>query len=471
MKTRFVTLVALVMSLFVVGVGCSDDENGIVTPVTIDLGNGALIRITHASPDAGKVDVYARGISTPIIEDFEYGETTPYLDIAPGTYDLELRAANAPATSTPAFEVNGLTIAQDDKITAIAMGLLMDSDPARTFRVIPYFENFDTPSAGNAIARIIHAGSDAPTVSLDVGNDGGTPEVPTFERFKEVVDTGVELPANTEIQIAVKVGSATVTIFTTPQLPAGAELFVIATGLLSELPRDEAGFSLLAVAPTGTVGFVKQNPVVFALHGSPDAGPVDILAGTTELVTDIDFGQLSDALQVPPAAYTLTFRTATGATVAATTPMLDAGERYLAIASGFAGGGTPAFTLLPFADHFDEPNGGAQVRVVHASPDAPDVNVGTLNGNNVDAIPAFSGLKFTDASGATGFELPAANLTIGVSGTTSPTAVASFDVATAPGLRAFAVAIGSFLGNGQTFRLAIVDATNFPWQAQVVLPN
>lgn len=469
MKVRIFTVAVLMMSSLIVG--CSDDDNPDVTGVAPGLGNGAQVRVAHLSPDAPAVDVYAEGVSMPIISNFAYGATSAYLDIAPGTYNIQLRAAGSPASSVPAYETGDVTIGLGDRITAVAMGLLSSGDPADQFRIIPYIENFAAPS-GNARVRIVHAGADAPTVALDVGNDG-TPEVPNFARFAETGADGIELPANTELQIAVWAGSPLqrVTVFTTPQLPAGGELFVVATGLLDKLPREANGFSLYAIGGNGAVGFVKQNPVVFALHGSPDAGPVDILAGTTELVTDIDFGELSGAIQVPPAAYTLTFRTTAGATVAADTPALAAGERYLAIASGFAGGGTPAFTLLPYADTLLQPNGGATVRVVHASPDAPSVDVGTASGNTVTPIEDFSGLAFSDASKSAGTELPVANLTVGVAAANTTAAVATFDITTTAGLRAYAVAVGSLAGTGESFRLVLVNTSVFPWIGAEVLPN
>lgn len=191
------------------------------------------------------------------------------------------------------------------------------------------------------------------------------------------------------------------------------------------------------------------------------------------LVSDLAFGELSGPVQVPPASYTLDFKaTGNSATAAsATTPDLAAGERYLAIATGFLGGGDPTFRLLPLGDGFTLGAATAYVRVVHASPDAPAVDVGTVSGGVVTAVPAFVDLAFEESSTATGTSLPIGSLAIGVAqtGTTAP--VATFDLTTTAGLRAFAVAAGSLGGTGESFRLVILDTSVFPWTAAVVFPN
>ncbi|MEJ2721366.1 MAG: DUF4397 domain-containing protein [bacterium] len=475
MKTRFNKLITLglVAMLAAFTTGCSDDDD---TPTNVnnDMGNGAMVRVIHASPDAPAVDIYAEGVTKPLVTNVAYGTTTAYLNIAPGTYNIQLRAAGSDPTSQPAYETGDLAIPKGAKITAVAMGLISSADAADQFRVIPYVENFSAPGAGNAAVRIIHASADAPTVALDVGNDGTT-EISNFGRFDDSGEAGVPLPAGVELQIAVWAGSPLqrVTVFTTPQLPEGIELFVIATGLLSELPRDADGFSLLAVGPGGTIGFIKQNPVVFALHGSPDAPAVDIFAGGAELVDNLAFGQLSGAVQVPPGSYDLDFRVHDNGAVAATkaTPVLSAGERYLAVASGFVGGGTPAFELLPYDESFVVSGGDARVRVIHASPDAPRVDVGTVAGNVLTPIPAFTDLGFKDASSGGGQSLPAAVLSVGVAQTGTTLPVATFGITTSPGLRAYAVAAGSLSGTGETFRLILVDTSVFPWAAAEVLPD
>lgn len=470
---KMLTKMIVLTAMLAFSVGCSDEETLLGSGV--ELGSGAELRVVHSSPDAPAVDVYAEGVAEPIFAGLAYGEATSYRSLNPGDYNIQLRKAGADPGSAPVFETGLLTIPDGARITALAAGLLTSASSDDRFRILTLVEGFKDPGAGSAAVRIVHAGPDAPTVALDVGNDG-VPEVSNFARFGETGAAGVALPSDTEIQIAVWAGNplTRVTVFTTPRLPDGGELFVIATGLLNRLPREVDGFSLLAIAPTGAIGFIKQNPVVFALHASPDAPPVDIYAGSTILAGNLEFGMLSGAIQVPPASYTLDFKAAGDMNTAASlpTPELVSGERYLAIASGFLLAGAPEFRLLPVGDSFSaDLISGALVRVVHASPDAPIVDVGTVAGGVLTPVDEFSGLAFEGASKGEGTPLPVGTLPIGIAKTTTTTPVATFDVTTMPGLKAFVVAAGSLEGTGKSFRLLVVDTTSFPWAAAEIQPN
>lgn len=453
---------------------CGDDSTPDPDPDPDPQGEASL-RVVHASPDAPAVDIYAEGVAEPLITELAYGETSAYLDLVPGEYNIQIRAAGAAADSAPVFETGDLTIPDGATITALAAGFLAGTAADDQFRVIPLVEDFDAVASGTARVRIVHASPDAPTVAIDVGNDG-TPEVAALARFADTGAAGVELPAGEAIQVGIWAGDplARVTAFTTPELPAGAELFVIATGSLAPKPRAEDGFGLLAVAPTGSIGIIRQNPVVFALHGSPDAPAVDVFAGTAELIDDLAFTELSGGLQVPPGAYTLDFfahaagsaRPAGDPAASATTPALAAGERYLAIATGFLSG-TPSFRLLPLADEFEREGTEARVRFVHASPDAPAVDVGTMAENTL--TPVWSSVAFESSSAGAGTAVPSATLELGAGLPGAGTAVATFTVTTVDNLDAFAVAVGS-LGAG-TLRLVIVNATTGAWTASTVLPD
>lgn len=471
-------MMLLMVAMLATGLtACSDDDDPINPGGGGDpgLGEGAMIRVVHAAPDAPTVDVYAEGVAAPIIEDLEYLETTMYLDLAPGDYNIQLRVANADPTSDPAYETGMLTIAMDDVITAVAAGTL-GSD----FRVVPLVEGFGD-AASSVRARILHAGADAPAVALDLGNDAaneGEAEVPasSFGRFEDTGAEGVALPVNTAANVGIWASGGKVTSFTAPPLPAG-EYILIATGLLSEKANADKGFGILAVGETGSIALLRQDPVVYVLHTSPDAPAVDVYVGgtETELVDNLSFGEISLPVQVPPAAYSLDIRLYDDGGVAATvpTPELMAGEQYLAIAAGFALDMPASFTLLAAGDGFGTPS-GALVRVVHASSDAPPVDIGTWDGMNFGAVPDFSGLAFSEASPAAGVDLAPGNLTIGVAGAGTTTPVATFDLALSAGLQTFAVASGTFERSieDKTFRLMLVDTSGPTWEViGTVLPN
>jgi hypothetical protein len=470
-ETSLAMLLTVILGLGLSGCSDDDDNNGSTNPVEPGT---AQLRVVHASPDAPAVDLYVNDGAEPLLQALAYGDASAYLAVEAGTYTVQLRAHGADPASAPAYEVD-VTLVEDQVITAVASGLLQSSAEGDRFRVLPLVEAFADPGAGNAAVRIVHAAADAPTVALDIGNDG-QPEVTDFARFAETGAAGVPLPAGTALRVGVWAGDplARAAVFTTPELPAGANLFLIATGLLSGDPQGD-GFSLLAIGPDGAIGFIRQDALatVYALHASPDAPQVDIDADGAEVVTALGFGDLSQALAVWPGAYDLDFRGAGSPDVAAsaTTPYLEPGVRYLAIATGFLSSGTPAFQLLPLADGFADPGTEALVRVVHASPGANAVDVGPLDGGEVQAVADFTDLSFAEASPAGGTALPVGELTIGVAatGTTSP--VASFDLTTVAGLRAFAVASGSLSGPGEGFRLVLVIAADDGWTAAEVMPN
>ncbi|MDY0110814.1 MAG: DUF4397 domain-containing protein [Candidatus Krumholzibacteria bacterium] len=450
--------------------GCSDDDDN---PTRPPVAEKALLRVVHASPDAPAVDLYVNDGSQPLIQALGYGATSAYLEVTPATYTIQLRAHGADPVSEPVFSEQ-LVVTAKQQITAVAAGLLGSGAADDRFRILALVEDFSDPGTGSAAVRIVHAAPDAPSVALDIGNDGA-PELVGFSRFAETGPAGVSLPAGTPLRVGVWAGEplARASVFTTPSLPAGANLFLIATGLLGDDPAG-TGFSLLAIGPTGSIGFIRQDAkaTVYALHGSPDAPPVAIDANGVEVVSSLAFGGLSSALVVWPGAYDLDFRAAgtSAVAVSAATPYLEPGVQYLAIATGFLGG-SPTFRLLPLADAFTGSPTDALVRVVHASPDAPAVDVGPVVAGAVAAVGSYTNLGFGQASAAAGTALPVGNLTVGVAATGTVTPVASFDVTTAAGLRAFAVACGSLGGTGESFRLLLVLAGDDNWAAVQVLPN
>jgi hypothetical protein len=463
-------------ALAVRGAGGADSVKSNTTREAVTDGS-ARFRVVYNSPDAPAVDLYANGDTTPLATNVAFGDVTGYLAVPAGTYEVEVRAAGDSPTNPPVYS-QALTVDAATDYTTMASGFLTSTDPSDSFRILAFQEDFASPEACSARVRIVHGSPDAPPVAIDVGNDG-TPEINDLALFADTGADGVALPAGEALQIGIWAGSplTRVTAFTTPELACGEEMFVVASGELGRLPREETGFNLLAMDRDGLIGAIQQNPVVYALHASPDAPAVDIFAGEAELIADLAFGEISGAVQVPPGAYGLDFYGATAGTApvgapaaSADTPDLAPGERYLAIATGFLSG-TPGFQLLPVADGFDVADADARVRVVHASPDAFPVDVGVVAGAAFTPISDISDLAFTESSDAAGLSLAPGVYDFGIGEANTGSAAFSFS-----GLELFAedrlFAIGAGSAGAGTFQLMLVVADDGgDWQVLSVLPD
>ena len=489
MQKRFwknkVLVTTLAASMSMLAAGCGDDDDKKPNDPPPPPAETARLRVIHGSPGAPAVDIYAEGQATPLFTNVKYGDTTAYATVPAGTYNVQVRAAGAAASSAPVYSTGPLTLSSGATVSALAAGLMSSTDNTQSFRVLPLAEGFAAPADGKARVRIVHAGADAPTVALDVGNNDSV-EVASLARFNDTGAAGVELPAGQSLQIGVLAGNTKVTAFTIPELPSRGEVFVIATGQLSAKPRETNGFSLLAAG----LGFIKQNPVVYALHGSPDAPPVDIFASNDQLADNLSFGNLSAPIQVPPGTYNLDFFGYTAGAMRPSgnpagrggTPALVAGERYLVVASGFL---SPAsddptsstFELLPFAEGFTSDANSMRLRVVHASPDAPVVDVSPLDNGQVPAVAAFNDVAYRQASAPAGEALGPVEADVGVAAAeaSSRAPAAIFRLNTAPfiGKGVFAVAAGALSPSqgDESFRLIAVDTSASPWTASTLQPR
>jgi hypothetical protein len=115
----------------------------------------------------------------------------------------------------------------------------------------------------------------------------------------------------------------------------------------------------------------------------------------------------------------------------------------------------------------------ARVGAIHASPDAPAVDIGTVSGDMLDLPLLVGNLGFSEAAGGEGLAVPAGELTIGLAAAGSRSPVATFDIATSAGLRAYAVAAGALAPgeDEESFRLILVITSQWPWAAVEVMPN
>lgn len=128
------------------------------------------------------------------------------------------------------------------------------------------------------------------------------------------------------------------------------------------------------------------HPRVRILHAVPGAPPIDVYIGESQLVASLAYGRLSDYVSLLPGRHRLRVWPGGGhdpgdALVDDTLERLRSGLDYTIVALGEV----PDVRALKFEDSTQPPVQGregvpaaevAKVRIVHASPDAPALDVG-----------------------------------------------------------------------------------------------
>ncbi len=308
---------------------------------------------------------------------------------------------------------------------------------------------------GTALLRVVHASPDAPAVDIYLNGEAALLDIPFFTA------TGyIELPAGTYAVAIAPAGTSLndAVLSADVSLMAGMAYTAAAAGALADL-------QLLAfeddLSPTA-----DGEARVAVYHLSPDAPAVDVkLADGTPLLTNLPFGSVG-TLNVPAATYDLIV-TPTGSDAVVLDlagTMLEAGNRYSVFATDFVSNLTaqlavtaltqeaaapdepmpeepmPEPTAVPMPEEPAVPALPASVRVVHASPDAPAVDV-YVNGNlTLSNVPFFTVSDY--------LEIPAGTYRIQVTptGSAPDAAVIDADVEVLPG-RAYTIAATGFVAN------------------------
>ncbi len=228
-----------------------------------------------------------------------------------------------------------------------------------------------------------------------------------------------------------------------------------------------------------------SQATVYTLHVSPDAPAVDIFAGNSELVSNISFGELSPAIQVDPGAYTLDFfhassgslRPSSSPASTVSTPSLEAGKSYLVIASGYlnASGNQEELEIIALESNFTQDSSNARVRLVHASPDAPAVDIGIVNDGSITQTLA-SNVTLGTASSDAGISFPPDSTVLGIAPASNPSEVVSvfnLSLSGGAGNGLFAIVSGAFSPEAQeeSLRLLLVNTTSSRWNIASISPQ
>ncbi|MGD9714402.1 MAG: DUF4397 domain-containing protein [Thermomicrobiales bacterium] len=166
-----------------------------------------------------------------------------------------------------------------------------------------------------------------------------------------------------------------------------------------------AGFGVMALGSGASAQ--ADDARVRITHASPDAPAVDIWVNGEPAITNLAFGQATDVIALPAGTYDVAVTVAgsadTSGAVIEASLTLEAGAGYDVVAAGYLaeiGAQIYPLDLSPVTE------GNARLQVIHASPDAPEVDV-TANGSAL-----VEGLAFPDSSGF--LEVPAGSYDVQV---------------------------------------------------------
>lgn len=453
------------------------------------------LRFVHGSPTSPAFDIYLGASASPLFTAVGFGSATPYAAVAPDGIQLVLRTAGAAPTAAPVFTSEVITAQAGDRITSFAGGVLGSTLATIKFRIQPYTEAFAAAERGQARVRFVHDSHGVATAGFDVDADGAI-EAPAVAPFTASDAAGIAVPRQ-RTQLAIDTGNpaSRLTSFTLPRdvLAQRGGIFLALVGLPTFVPHDDRGMALLAVG-RDTTALIRQDPTVYLLPLIPDAAAVDAFAigariGIVQAAKAVGFGAFAPRLQVQPTdgGYELVVtRSAdgsgelTGAPLAfASTGPLAAGERYLAIASGFGERAHGRVEVTVEQDGFDRTvTAAGRMRAVAASPDAPAVDVGQFppgDGTAFVGLPGMADLAYLADSDPAGVEVAAgAPLNPGVQVTGTTQSLRFLSGALTATDRVFGIVAGAFAPvTGEVGSRFIVVKTppSGAWTATVLSPQ
>lgn len=265
---------------------------------------------------------------------------------------------------------------------ALALMLSLFSAP-----LVAHLAAAQDPTETDASVRFVHASPDAPAVDVIVD---GAVVVPGLA-FGQATDYLALSPDEHQIQIVPGGSDVSSAVIETTLDPEGGENYVVAvSGLLADIEAK--------VYDVDKDDLDSGQSRLRLINLAPDDANVDLfVSGGDELFDDLEFGEASDYTDLDAGTYDFEVRQHESETVALSVPGFEVGvgNAYDMLLLGQAADST--LSVLPLATPVSSPCSAvlgvgtptdACVRVIHASPDAPGVDV------YVNDSPIAEGLSF-----------------------------------------------------------------------------
>lgn len=309
--------------------------------------NNVDVLVVHAVTDAPGVDVYAKGISTPIISDLKYLESSTYLELPAANYYLDVTAAGT--TQSVAFKKAPLSGLAGSAIVVFASGYL---DPA---------SNGNGPAFGlyAALANGTVIELSSPTASLQVIHNAADPAAAQVDVYLDdtrilndfafrTATPFVTVPAERNFTVGIAGGGSSSVADTLVsfdfELNDGENYIVFANGVLNPAsfaanPESlETAFGLKVLTPARKVAEDNTLVDLALFHGATDAPEVGVFANDSK-ISSIAYGSFDGYLSVAPGSYNIRITPANVDSITVVQYTADisnaAGKSLTLFASGF----------------------------------------------------------------------------------------------------------------------------------------
>lgn len=364
----------------------------------------ARIRVLHLSPDARGVDVFVNGGDEAAVEDLEFPDGTPYLEVPAATYTFDVSPAGTSAEDA-VLSIEDVELAEGGSYTAVAY------DELDSISALALADDYGDLAGGEIRVRAVHVAAGVGEVDIWNVTEPGNP-APLYENLDfGAAGDALDVPAGAyTLGIDTDDDAVPDLTFELPELAAGtvANLFAVA---------DDSEVFLLAQLPDGTTLRIDPRaPTAFlrVLHLSPDAPAVDVFVdgGDDPAVKDLAFSDGTGYLALPAASYDIDVApvgtSAEDAVLSIDNLDLAADTYYTAVAFDELAD----LSALPLVDDYAGLAAGSiRVRAVHAASAVGQVDLWNVP-EAAEATPLWTDVDFGVASAM--LDLPAGAYTIGV---------------------------------------------------------
>jgi hypothetical protein len=400
------------------------------------------LRALHASPDAPAVNIRVDGKA--VLSNVGYTQGSGFLDAGERTR-VEVEAI-VPGGNAVVID-ESLELEFSTEYTVIAAGNV--SAPVAAWII----ENpaGEPIAEGSARAQVVHAAPSAPAVDVYVTAPGAdlassTPINEGALGFHDATARAVVPAGDYQIRVTAAGDSLSLVFDSgTISLPAGADLMIVA---VENTGPGATPIQLVALDGTSTAALLDVNTPasVLAVHASPDAPPVDVLAdssSTTDnealpLARGVEFPAACMIPTVPAGEYEVSI-TAAGdpSTIALQFDLApEPGDEVAAIVSGYLGS-TPAIQTIALMSDTRSVATEAKLRITHASPGTGAVDLYLLpDGTDLNAsstAPSFAAVPFGADTGVLSIAPGTYDVYVTPAGSKSVVAIEVADLALAGG--------------------------------------